>query len=119
MASWGRLVSLAMVGALIGCAGSQTKVEEKPKPVHPVVKQASFDLNCPRPELRYLQIAPDQWGAVGCGKRARYKRHCQQRVADGHGVRFEDHCSWMLDSPILANDAPSEPQPAAIPGESL
>lgn len=103
---------------LTGCAVSQKQAEESKK-VHPVVLQAHFDLNCPRPEIGYLQMGPGQWGAVGCGRRARYKRVCRQRYTGngGFGPTYKDECTWMLASPVMANPE-SEPQPAS-PGQSL
>jgi hypothetical protein len=97
----------------------RSKKPEQPKKVHPVALQASFDLNCPRPEIGYLKIGDDQWGVVGCGRRARYKKLCRDRYAGRGplGTKFKAECTWVLDSPVMSNQG--EAQPASVPGESL
>jgi hypothetical protein len=45
-------------------------------PVNTVVKQASFDLNCPREQIQVIRIDTNNYGATGCDKRASYLAGC-------------------------------------------
>lgn len=107
---------------MAGCAGTQAQPEKKPE-VHPVAAQAQFDLNCPRSKLGYMRIADDQWGAVGCGKRARYRNVCGQRLEREGSLsgRYDvkDECRWQLDSPVMVQDAPSEAPAVETPSSGI
>lgn len=47
-----------------------------------VAKKASFDFNCPKKDVKVIELERSTFGAVGCGKRASYQTygHC-----DGFG----------------------------------
>jgi hypothetical protein len=77
-------LGMATLALLSGCAGRTPEAQgPKERPVHPVAMTAQFDLNCPRSELRYQKLGEGHWGAVGCGKRARYRceREANKAVA--------------------------------------
>ncbi len=54
--------------------------------VKELFSRASFDLNCPREELRTVQIDARTRGMSGCGHRAAYVKTC----SDGD-------CTWVLN----------------------
>ncbi len=77
-------ISCALVfGALAACAPAKPTV-------HPVVKLAQFDLQCPREELSYTQISKKMIGVRGCGKQTKYVKLC--RVVQGW---WDEECQWV------------------------
>jgi len=114
---WRLVLCTVLLQCLFACASSHRPEPAPAKKVHPIAAQAQFDLNCRRSEIGYLKIADDQWGAVGCGKRARYRRVCQdrpKRVGAFGGVEYEARgCHWLLDSPVMQQEA--KPEPASAP----
>lgn len=74
--------------ALLGC--------EPAKPaVHPVVKLAQFDLQCPRNQLTYMRLTDRVIGVRGCGKQTKYTQVCRQKHVTA-GI-FADECQWFQD----------------------
>ncbi len=67
--------------ALLGC-------EPAKPPVHPVVRMAQFDLQCPRDQITYTQITDRVIGVRGCGKQTKYAQVCRQHNVD---------CQWFED----------------------
>jgi hypothetical protein len=74
------------VAALIVGVGCVSAEEQKKWAVHPVVRMAPFDLDCPEEKLSYKHIDDETWGVVGCGRRTKYVRICNSR-----GVE----CRWL------------------------
>jgi len=111
-------VLLFLVG-LCACAARQDA--PKKKGVHPVAAQAQFDLNCQRSQLRYMKISDEQWGAVGCGKRARYRRTCTQRLSKRLPGYYDvhDQCRWILDSPVMTQETATEPPAPETPSSGI
>jgi hypothetical protein len=77
------LIAFAALASVLsaGCAAQQPTV-------HPIVKLAPFDLDCPRDEIEYTHIDEDVWGASGCGKRVKYVQICQRRG-------YWSECHWI------------------------
>ncbi len=61
---------------------------------HPVVLAAPFDLDCPKEKVRYKKIDEATWGAMGCGRRAKYVEICREV---GPGAFKTDECHWLKD----------------------
>lgn len=111
----GRHPLVLAVLLLAACAAPHKPESAPPKKVHPVALQAQFDLNCKRADLRYMKLSDEQWGAVGCGRRARYRRLCDQRLKPGWGRAYdiENRCRWTLDSPVMTQEPSISEAPAA------
>jgi hypothetical protein len=73
-------IPLALAGS--GCATTTTKE------VHPLIKRASFDLDCPREKLTWRKFDDLTYGVKGCGQKATYIESCR-----GNGVN--ETCVWV------------------------
>jgi hypothetical protein len=58
----------------------------------PLVKMATFDLDCLRSQIEYTQLDTGVWGASGCGKRVKYVQICQRR---GYLNYSTEECRWI------------------------
>jgi hypothetical protein len=85
----------AIVAGLFVVGGLGAGCVETPPAVHPVVKQAQFDLNCPRSELRYMKLDEKTIGVTGCGGRAKYVALC--RTTNPGTIAASDECQWVRD----------------------
>jgi hypothetical protein len=57
-----------LVMSVTACATAET---------HPLVKRASFDLDCPREKLVWRKFDDQTYGVQGCGQKATYIESCQ------------------------------------------
>lgn len=68
-------------------------------PIEPLWPRASFDLECSRESLRYVELGDDIYGVSGCGKRATYQYMCGiDRVTPNlstGGVITHRKCQWV------------------------
>jgi hypothetical protein len=80
--------ALAMVGWLFLVAACQ----EGPDPdVSAVKKRASFEIDCPKSEVKAFWIDDKTIGVKGCGQKLVYVQACR-----GQGITEE--CQWILNS---------------------
>jgi hypothetical protein len=70
--------------------------------------RAVFDLGCPAQALQLHHLDDRSKAVAGCGRRLIYVEDCQR-----HGM--SQSCTWMLDTPTLAQQAWPHAQPAAQP----
>jgi hypothetical protein len=81
-----RLLSLLAVGGVLAsCGGVQGKLRT----------QASYDLNCPRGELRIKKVADHTMSVEGCGVGRTYMEQCL-----GAKGTPEYKCEWVMDSDV-------------------
>jgi hypothetical protein len=87
--------ALLLATLLAGCGGGATMGQ--------LTRRASFDLNCPEPELQLVQIDRRTVGARGCDRQATYVETCRSVTQLGQ----KRGCTWVLNSPSgAASDPP-------------
>ena len=96
------LFAAAAVG-LMACAPKGASVDQ-------LMSRATFDFDCPRPELQIHELGDMARGVTGCGRRLTYVEVCENRV-DGM------HCTWVINGPQwqygpAANKRPPTPERA-------
>ncbi len=77
------LLTLALVAE--GCLGTGASSEQ-------LKARATFDLQCPAPQVEIVDIDERSKGVRGCGKQMVYVEICDNRP-DGW------HCTWVLNAP--------------------
>jgi hypothetical protein len=86
---------------------------------NPLTARASFDLNCPGPELLYVTISdrsPKTYGVLGCGRRATYVERCDSQTSGAYGyVSSTRRCSWVIDGTIQPDPSTRPPAPSTGP----
>jgi hypothetical protein len=87
----------------VGCAAKGASVEQ-------LMSRGTFDFECPRLQLRVMDLGDRQRGMIGCGKRLTYIEVCENRI-DGW------HCAWVINGPQWqhgpsANKRPPTPEQA-------
>lgn len=97
---------LLVAGALCGLAACTPKGAS----VDQLMSRATFDFDCPRPELQIHELGDMARGVTGCGRRLTYVEVCENRV-DGM------HCTWVINGPQWqygpsANKRPPTPERA-------
>jgi hypothetical protein len=58
-----------------------------------LANKASFNLNCPKSQLRYHKLSERQYGVSGCGVRSTFIYVC--RKSTGPGGWGSDKCDWI------------------------
>jgi hypothetical protein len=83
------------VVGLVGAAVCAVACGQREPAVHPVVRMAPFDLNCPREQVRYFQLDDETWGVRGCGRQAKYVKICRT-TSTMWGPGFDsEECRWV------------------------
>lgn len=93
---------LVLALGLTGCAGYGASQEQ-------LVSRATFDLECPKPQVRVLDLGKRVRGVEGCNRRLSYVEVCEVRP-DG------THCTWVINAPAWAYGPPNEKRPPTPPG---
>ncbi|MCA9620229.1 MAG: hypothetical protein KC731_14505 [Myxococcales bacterium] len=88
-----RLVALLVLLPAIGCTPKGATEAQ-------LRSRATFDFECPQPEITIQDLGDRSRGVQGCGKRLTYVEVCENRV-DG------EHCTWVI------NGAPWQYGPSA------
>jgi len=91
---------LALGGAACGPAGATQDQ---------LLSRATFDLECPAPQVQVQDLGNRQRGVLGCGRRLTYVEVCEQRV-DGN------HCAWVINAAPWAYGPPMNKRPPTPPG---
>jgi len=87
--SWKPWFVVLIVGVVgVGCAGYEDEELSTLK------TRASFDLDCPKADIRTVTIDDETRGVNGCGKRAAYVHVCRKE----HDFGSEEQCNWILNS---------------------
>ena len=83
-----RTLAGLILWACLACACGPRK-----PPLHPVVKLAQFDLDCPKKKLTYTRINQKTVGVRGCGKKVKYVKLCRTR----YELTLAEHeeCTWV------------------------
>ena len=76
---------LALFSVLLTAAACEATVT----PSAQLVQRASFDMHCPRNQIRIVEIDDRTDGVQGCGQRATYIEVCEGSFGD---------CTWSLDA---------------------
>lgn len=100
-----RLESTAALGfalLLAACAGPGATAEQ-------LKARATFDLECPEPEVQVHDLGARVRGVVGCGRRLSYVEVCETRP-DG------THCAWVINAPAWAYGPPADKRPPTPAG---
>jgi hypothetical protein len=79
----------AFVGSVVvsGCAGYEDAELATLK------TRASFDLDCPKSEIKTVTIDDETRGVIGCGQRLTYVQVCQKQHDFG-----DNDCNWILNT---------------------
>ena len=98
-----RLVFAAAAIGSMACTPKGASVDQ-------LMSRATFDFDCPRPELQIHELGDMARGVTGCGRRLTYVEVCENRV-DGM------HCTWVINGPQwqygpAANKRPPTPERA-------
>ena len=98
-----RLARISLVLALGGVAcGPAGATQEQ------LLARATFDLECPAPQVQVQDLGVRQRGVLGCGRRLSYVEVCEQRV-DGN------HCAWVINAAPWAYGPPMNKRPPTPP----
>ncbi|MEM1033543.1 MAG: hypothetical protein AAGN82_24625, partial [Myxococcota bacterium] len=95
-------VLAAAASSLAGCGGVGASPEQ-------LLSRATFDLECPAPEVRVRDLGDRQRGVEGCGRRLAYVEVCEQRP-DG------SHCAWVINASPWAYGPPMNKRPPTPAG---
>jgi len=96
------MVAAAMLATAGGCFSvSNTELIGRVRP------QAAFDLACPEKQIEVSLLGGNprtnaSYGAIGCGKRARYETHCVDAMAS----------SCLVQTQMIEGAVPPPPPPA-------
>ncbi len=84
------LLSVVVAATLFtaACATSRPRKQRE----DPLVRMASFDLDCPKEQLVFQRLGRGAFGVSGCGQRAKYVLLCRQV---GSGIFEESDCQWV------------------------
>lgn len=98
-----RLAPIALVLSLagVGCGPVGATQDQ-------LLARATFDLECPAPQVQVQDLGNRQRGVVGCGRRLSYVEVCEQRV-DGN------HCAWVINAAPWAYGPPMNKRPPTPP----
>lgn len=100
-----RFESTAALGfalLLAACAGPGATAEQ-------LKARATFDLECPEPEVQVHDLGARVRGVVGCGRRLSYVEVCETRP-DG------THCAWVINAPAWSYGPPADKRPPTPAG---
>jgi hypothetical protein len=86
-----KLASFALVAAtLAACAETSDSTLAKLK------TRASFDLQCPKSQLKTIELDDRTRGVTGCGQQATYVEQCESNSLGGMSI--EGECTWVLNT---------------------
>jgi hypothetical protein len=71
--------------------------------------RATFDLECPSPQVQVHELGDRVRGVTGCGRRLAYVEVCETRP-DG------THCAWVINAPAWAYGPPAHKRPPTPAG---
>jgi hypothetical protein len=101
-----RLIANAMgLMSVWGCAGPGASAEQ-------LMARATFDLECPQPQVQIHDLGDRVRGVVGCDRRLSYVEVCETRP-DG------THCAWVINAPAWAYGPPLDKRPPTPAGTWL
>ncbi len=72
-------------GSLTGCLVHEGATVEQLK------SRAAFDMDCPKSEIKYVDIDDDTRGVSGCGQHMTYIQSCRREYGS-------EECTWVLNN---------------------